>query len=198
MVESIRSSNSCRPLNKDGNALESLDYLKNALTEYRPVEAQIVSAVTQLSERERTLLSSEDAMVRGMVMGNLYESLAYEAIIDIATKSELIKSIVRKGSDVSKSHRTRIGRFGQDGLFYDPNGKTIIRGNGIDLREIDYILFDKNDRLLFCEAKLGGNYLKEFDYEIQYKRRLLEELFEKPGANNFAIMWGSGGVFSIE
>ena len=109
MVESIRSSNSCGHLDEYGNALESLDYLKNALTEYRPVEAQIVSAVTQLSERERKFLSSEGAMVRRMVMGNLYESLAYEAIIDIATRSELIKTIVRKGSDVSKSHRTRVG-----------------------------------------------------------------------------------------
>ncbi len=78
-------------------------------------------------------------------------------------------------------HRGRRNiHLGQNGFFYSRNGDITIRGNGQDLAEFDLLLVDNDNRIAFGEVVTSPSDLKEFEKEIEYKKRLLGYLFAQP------------------
>lgn len=157
--------------------MTSSSHLIGEALESHPVgDTLIERASMHVSAKLRSYLFSSSPLARGNAMGELYEALVYESILDIAASYNVISRVVRKRADVPLSQRTQTVTLDQDGLMYDKRGDLIIRGGGTDLGEFDVVLFDKLGDLLFCEAVISGNYLEGFDREIQYKRHLLTEL----------------------
>jgi hypothetical protein len=70
-------------------------------------------------------------------------------------------------------------RLGQNGFLLFQQGDIVIRGNGQDLAEFDLLLVDHEGQVSFGEVVTTPSDLKEFETEIQYKKRLLGYLFNQ-------------------
>lgn len=95
--------------------------------------------------------------------------------LDIAERTDEIRAVALKGADAPKGLRSV--RLGQNGFFYSRNGDITIRGNGQDLAEFDLVLLDRNGGIAFGEVVTSPSDLKEFEKEVEYKKRLLGYLF---------------------
>jgi len=121
---------------------------------------------------------SENQLRRGIATGYFYEATVYEMLLHITRSSNRIRYLTRKGADVSPERLRPYPALGQDGFFYSPLGELKIRGNGVDLAEVDFVLEDSEGGLLFGESKISGKFLANgFVEDLSYKRRLLAYLF---------------------
>lgn len=153
---------------------EIINYLQGKLYTFNPDDDIIYNALRHNKKQIRDDLFSEDNWKRRNAEGMWYEALIYEYFKSLSQDNDLIKGIVRKGDDI-------IGRpprpeFRQNGLYYDNNGQIVIRGNGQDLAEIDLIILDNRDKIIFVEIITSNQNLKHFDKEIIHKRTLFNAL----------------------
>jgi len=110
--------------------------------------------------------------------GRWFEAIVYELFLDAAETTEEIGGVAVKGADAPRGRRNI--HLGQNGFFYSRNGDITIRGNGQDLAEFDLLLVDHDKRIAFGEVVTSPSDLKEFEKEIEYKKRLLGYLFSQP------------------
>ena len=152
-----------------------LSWISEQFTRYKPERAVAVRALRHMRSADRKNLFSEDIMVMRTAEGYWFEYLIYEQLIRIAEQTKTIKKIVRKGTDVKK-HKTK-RQLGTNGIYSADKGDIRVRGNGQDLAEVDLLLFDNEDRVVFCEIVTSPSDLKDLEAEIIYKKKLFGYLF---------------------
>lgn len=146
------------------------------LSQVCPSEEIILRAKTHMTKEKSDLLSSKDTWHRKIAEGKFYEAVIYECLKK-AIKKDRQYSIIAKGCDY-KNNGTTKSLLGQDGIFYDEKtGDIVVRGNGQDIAEFDFILFKENTEVVFVEIKNSENNLKEFAKTVAYKRELIKLLF---------------------
>jgi hypothetical protein len=155
--------------------LKMLNWLDENFTSFQPNRDIALKAARHLSKMERKKLFSSDIEPMRTAEGRWYEAIIYETMLKVSLQSDLIKDIVRKGAD-ARYVRGKV-ELGQNGLFYSKLGDINIRGNGQDLAEVDLLLVDKNNAVAFAEIVTSPLDMKDFEEEIQYKKRLLGHLF---------------------
>jgi hypothetical protein len=156
---------------------ELIRWLNNNISSFQPDEMLAVQAAKHLSRIERNKLFSPEIEHMRTAEGRWYEAIIYEMFLNIAETTDEIRSVALKGADAPKGLRSV--RLGQNGFFYSRNGDITIRGNGQDLAEFDFVLLDKNGSIAFGEVVTSPSDLKEFEREIEYKKRLLGYLFRQ-------------------
>ena len=135
-------------------------------------------ALRHLRPADRKKLFSTDIPEMRTAEGRWFEAIAYEMILDLSLKTNLILSVVARGADgPAKVQRARLG---QNGLFYSNIGDIKVRGNGQDLAEVDLVLVDHTGALTFGEIITSPADLKEFEAEIRYKKQLFGYLYGQP------------------
>ncbi|HJJ75679.1 MAG TPA: hypothetical protein O0W80_00900, partial [Methanocorpusculum sp.] len=154
-----------------------LSWITEQFTRYKPERAVAVRALRHMRSADRKNLFSDDIMVMRTAEGYWFEYLIYEQLIRIAEQTKTIKKIVRKGADVKK-HKTK-RQLGTNGIYSADKGDIRVRGNGQDLAEVDLLLFDKDDRVVFCEIVTSPSDLKDLEAEIIYKKKLFGYLFSQ-------------------
>jgi hypothetical protein len=154
-----------------------LQWITEQFTRYHPDRAVAVRAMRHMRPTERRNLFSEDIMLMRTAEGYWFESLIYEQLLKIASQTNTIKKIVRKGADVPK-HKTKV-MLGTNGLYSAEKGDIRVRGNGQDLAEVDLLLFDSKNRVVFCEVVTSPADLKDLEAEIIYKKHLFSYLFQQ-------------------
>lgn len=143
-----------------------------------PEPSLALSATRHLSKIERAKLFSPDLEKMRTAEGRWYEAIIYEMFVGIAARSDVIQFLALKGADAPRGGRN--ARLGQNGIFYSRSGDITIRGNGQDLAEFDLLMVDGENKVTFAEVLTSPSDLKEFEVEIEYKRRLLGYLFDQP------------------
>lgn len=143
-----------------------------------PEPTLALNATRHLSRLERSKLFSKDLEKMRTAEGRWYEAIIYEMFIEISAKSEAIRFLALKGADAPRGGRS--AQLGQNGIFYSRSGDITIRGNGQDLAEFDLLMVDSDNHIIFTEVITSPSDLKEFEVEIEYKRRLLGYLFDQP------------------
>ena len=144
---------------------------------FHPRESLVVRATRHLNRGERRKLFSTDIGSMRTAEGRWYEAVIYETFLEISQKNNYLKYITAKGADAPK-RRARI-KLGQNGFYYSRSGDITIRGNGQDLAEFDILLIYYNNQVVFAEVITSPSDLKEFEIEIEYKKRLLGYLFSQ-------------------
>ena len=152
-----------------------LEWISEKFNRYVPTRSLAVRALRHMRPADRKSLFSEDIMLMRTAEGYWFEYLIYEQLIRIAEDTDTIKKIVRKGADV-KSHKVK-NQLGTNGIYSADKGDIRVRGNGQDLAEVDLLLFDKNDKVVFCEIVTSPADLKDLEEEIIYKKKLFGYLF---------------------
>lgn len=109
--------------------------------------------------------------------GRWYEAIMYETFRDLSLETDTIHRVAMKGADAPRGRRNF--RLGQNGFFYSRLGDITIRGNGQDLAEFDLLFFDADGHVAFSEIVTSGSDMKEFEKEIDYKKKLLGYLFNQ-------------------
>ncbi len=142
-----------------------------------PESATALTATRHLSRLERSKLFSPDLEKMRTAEGRWFEAIIYETFGKIAAKTEAIQFFALKGADAPRGGRK--ARLGQNGIYYSRSGDITIRGNGQDLAEFDLLIVDGDDRIMFAEVLTSPSDLKEFEIEIEYKRRLLGYLYDQ-------------------
>ena len=150
---------------------------KNRST-FQPDESYSVRAIRHISNIERNKLFSPDIEHMRTAEGRWFEAIVYEMFLDAAETTDEIGGVAVKGADAPRGRRNI--HLGQNGFFYSRNGDITIRGNGQDLAEFDLLLVDYDKRIAFGEVVTSPSDLKEFEKEIEYKKRLLGYLFAQP------------------
>ncbi|HJJ89953.1 MAG TPA: hypothetical protein O0Y05_02820, partial [Methanocorpusculum sp.] len=154
-----------------------LKWITEKFTRYHPNRAIAVRAMRHMRPEERKNLFSEDMMLMRTAEGYWFESLIYEQLLQIASQTNTIKKIVRKGADVPK-HKTKM-TLGTNGLYSAEKGDIRVRGNGQDLAEVDLLLFDNENKVVFCEIVTSPADLKDLEAEIIYKKHLFSYMFRQ-------------------
>ncbi|MDD1716791.1 MAG: hypothetical protein LUQ45_00880 [Methanoregulaceae archaeon] len=143
----------------------------------QPTRSMARNATRHLSNLERKKLFSPDIEQMRTAEGRWYEAIIYEMFRDITHESDQIKMIALKGADAPRGRRNV--RLGQNGLYYSRCGDITIRGNGQDLAEFDLLLVDQDGSVAFGEVVTSPSDMKEFEKEIEYKKKLLGYLFDQ-------------------
>ncbi|MDO5844154.1 MAG: hypothetical protein Q4Q53_03290 [Methanocorpusculum sp.] len=154
-----------------------LRWIKEQFTNYKPERSVAVRALRHMRPAERKNLFSEDIMLMRTAEGYWFENLIYEQLIRIAEQTDTIKKIVRKGADAR--HKKEKIRLGVNGIYSAEKGDIRVRGNGQDLAEVDLLLFDKNNSVVFCEIVTSPADLKDLEAEIIYKKKLFGYMFKQ-------------------
>ncbi len=156
------------------------EWVAEQLRSYNITKELVLSASSHVPQVFIKDLFSEDPWKKSIAKGYFYESAIYEAIFRLARSSNRIRRLTRKGADVSQGRLGPRPALGQDGLFYSPFGELKIRGNGVDLVEVDFVLEDSEGGMLVGESKLSGGFLADdFVEAVNFKRRLLTFLLSK-------------------
>jgi hypothetical protein len=150
---------------------------KNRST-FQPDESYSVRAIRHISNIERNKLFSPDIEHMRTAEGRWFEAIVYEMFLDAAETTDEIGGIAVKGADAPRGRRNIY--LGQNGFFYSRNGDITIRGNGQDLAEFDLLMVDHDNHIAFGEVVTSPSDLKEFEKEVEYKKRLLGYLFAQP------------------
>ncbi len=145
---------------------------------FQPDESFSARAIRHISNVERNKLFSPDIEHMRTAEGRWFEAIVYELFLDAGEITDEIGGVAVKGADAPKGRRNI--HLGQNGFFYSRNGDITIRGNGQDLAEFDLLLLDRDKRIAFGEVVTSPSDLKEFEKEIEYKKRLLGYLFAQP------------------
>ena len=143
----------------------------------QPTKMIAHNATRHLSSMERKKLFSPDIEHMRTAEGRWYEAIIYEMFRDITQESDQIRMIALKGADAPRGRRNV--RLGQNGLYYSRCGDITIRGNGQDLAEFDLLLVDRDGSVAFGEVVTSPSDMKEFEKEIEYKKKLLGYLFDQ-------------------
>ncbi|PKL58601.1 MAG: hypothetical protein CVV34_01560, partial [Methanomicrobiales archaeon HGW-Methanomicrobiales-5] len=109
--------------------------------------------------------------------GRWFEAIIYEMFLEISKNSDRIKYLAMKGADAPQQRENV--RLGQNGIFYSKYGDITVRGNGQDLAEFDLLLVDSDNHIAFAEVVTSPADLKEFEVEIEFKKKLLGYLFNQ-------------------
>jgi len=158
--------------------LQMITWLDKNFGSLQPTRAIIMRALRHLRPADRKKLFSTDIPEMRTAEGRWFEAIAYEMILDLSLKTNLILSVVARGADgPAKVQRARLG---QNGLFYSNIGDIKVRGNGQDLAEVDLVLVDHTGALTFGEIITSPADLKEFEAEIRYKKQLFGYLYGQP------------------
>ena len=152
-----------------------ITWLKNNFSTYHPTAAIALNATRHISKIARKKLFSDDIEPMRTAEGRWYEAIIYEMFLEMSLHSDEIRYLARKGADAPRQRNNF--RLGQNGFFYSPQGDIVVRGNGQDLAEFDLLLIDSSGQVAFGEVITTPSDLKEFEVEIQYKKRLLGYLF---------------------
>lgn len=180
--------------------------LKHFFESNQITEEIILRATEHLSEK--TIEGVNE--VQPQAIGEFYESLAYEMTLEFASINDDVRFVVAKGTDVSRHSRMYENHEESDGLSYENGAKIVIRGDGRTLGEYDLILFDRLGDIVYCEVKKNKMGFRRPKYKIQYKKKLLENLFgcrvdlllvysEVPSdsSENYEIIRGTDGDYSV-
>ncbi len=154
-----------------------LSWITEQFSGYRPGRLVAVRALRHMRPAERKNLFSEDIMLMRTAEGYWFEYLIYEQLIRIAEQTDTIKKIVRKGADVKRKKIKN--QLGTNNIYSAEKGDIRVRGNGQDLAEVDLLLFDKDDQVVFCEIVTSPADLKDLEAEIIYKKKLFGYLFHQ-------------------
>ena len=145
---------------------------------FQPDESFSARAIRHISNVEKNKLFSLDIEHMRTAEGRWFEAIVYEMFLDAAETTDEIGGVAVKGADAPRARRNI--HLGQNGFFYSRNGDITIRGNGQDLAEFDLLLLDNENRIAFGEVVTSPSDLKEFEIEVEYKKRLLGYLFAQP------------------
>lgn len=141
----------------------------------QPRKEHALRALRHLSRQEKKNLFSDEISYMRSAEGRWFEMITYEIFLDIAAKTDTIKTVILKGADVRG--RKPFPALGQDGFFYSRNGDITIRGNGQDLAEFDLLLTKPDGSVIFVEVVTSPSDLKDFLQEIYYKKQVIRYLF---------------------
>ena len=153
-------------------------WLNKNRSSFQPDESFAVRAMRHISNVEKNKLFSPDIEHMRTAEGRWFEAIVYEMFLDVEETTDEIGGVAVKGADAPRGKRNI--HLGQNGFFYSRNGDITIRGNGQDLAEFDLLLVDRNKRIAFGEVVTSPSDLKEFEIEVEYKKRLLGYLFAQP------------------
>lgn len=153
-------------------------WLNNNRSSFQPDESYSVRAIRHISNLEKNKLFSPDIEHMRTAEGRWFEAIVYEMFLDAGETTDEIGGVAVKGADAPRGRRNI--HLGQNGFFYSKNGDITIRGNGQDLAEFDLLLVDRDHRVAFGEVVTSPSDLKEFEIEVEYKKRLLGYLFAQP------------------
>lgn len=137
--------------------------------------AMVMDATVHMRKAERKKLFSPDIPSMRTAEGRWYEAVIYETMLHLAEQTPLISGMGRKGADAPPV-RSNV-RLGQNGLFYSNIGDIKIRGNGQDLAEFDLLFLDQNDQIAFGEIVTSPTDMKDFEIEINFKKRLIGYMY---------------------
>lgn len=148
--------------------------------ESNPISKELILQATRhVSPTKKKNLFSSVPLIRGNAIGYLYESIVYEIIVRITQESDEFSRFILRRGDVPGKFLAIRPSLGQNGFFYSSSGELTVRGDGIDLGEIDSMLFDRQRNVLCAEAMVSKNNLGGLVKEIRYKKHLLSLLFER-------------------
>jgi hypothetical protein len=150
-------------------------WLNKNPSSFQPDESFSGRAIRHISKVERNKLFSPDIEHMRTAEGRWFEAIVYEMFLDAAETTDEIGGVAVKGADAPRG--TRNIHLGQNGFYYSRNGDITIRGNGQDLAEFDLLLLDNEKHIAFGEVVTSPSDLKEFEKEVEYKKRLLGYLF---------------------
>ncbi|MDO9326352.1 MAG: hypothetical protein Q7T80_15485, partial [Methanoregula sp.] len=124
-----------------------------------------------MNKVERKKLFSPDIEPMRTAEGRWFEAIVYEMFLEISQNSDRIKYLAMKGADAPQQRDSV--QLGQNGIFYSKYGDITVRGNGQDLAEFDLLLVDSDNHIAFAEVVTSPADLKEFEAEIEFKKKLL-------------------------
>ncbi len=156
---------------------ELTSWLKQNRSLLQPTRVHAASAVRHMNKIERKRLFSPEIEQMRTAEGRWYEAIAYEMFAELTARTDVIKYMALKGADAPCGRKNI--QLGQNGLYYSRCGDITIRGNGQDLAEFDLLMVDGQDRVAFAEVVTSASDMKEFEKEIEYKKRLLGYLFDQ-------------------
>jgi len=162
---------------------------------FQPDESFSARAIRHISNVEKNKLFSPDIEHMRTAEGRWFEAIVYEMFLDAAETTDEIGGVAVKGADAPRGRRNI--HLGQNGFFYSRNGDITIRGNGQDLAEFDLLLLDNENRIAFGEVVTSPSDLKEFEIEVEYKKRLLGYLFAQPSVQFLLISSFDISHFSV-
>ncbi|OPY39332.1 MAG: hypothetical protein A4E35_00103 [Methanoregula sp. PtaU1.Bin051] len=154
-----------------------IPWLSSNFRNFKPTPAIALNATRHMNKIERKKLFSPDIEPMRTAEGRWFEAIIYEMFLDISKKSDRIRYLARKGADAPK--KRELARIGQNGIFYSKYGDIVIRGNGQDLAEFDLLLVTSDNEVAFAEVVTSPSDLKEFEQEIEYKKKLLCYLYNQ-------------------
>jgi hypothetical protein len=143
----------------------------------QPRKEHAQRALRHLSKVEKKNLFSDEISYMRSAEGRWFEMIAYELFLDIAGKTDAIKTVVLKGADVRG--KNPFPALGQNGFYYSRNGDITIRGNGQDLAEFDLLMTKPDGSVIFVEVVTSPSDLKDFLQEIYYKKQVIRYLFNQ-------------------
>jgi hypothetical protein len=155
--------------------MKMIDWLNTNFTGIPPSKQLARRAIRHLKKKEKIQLFSHEISQMRAAEGRWYESLIYEMVLDISSRTELISGVFRKGAD-APFPPVEVA-LGQSGLFYSSRGDVNVRGNGQDLAEVDLLLQSSSGAIAFAEIVTSPADLKGLEDEIQFKKCLLGYIF---------------------
>ena len=133
--------------------------------------------MSHLSGSYKKELFSADIHAKCNAIGNWYEAIIYDRLIELANLHSDFK-IVQKLNNALKND-IHIPQIGQDGLFYDKKGAIVARGMGPDLGELDIIITNDRGEIVFAEISYAKHNLESYKEEIEYKQSLMSAFFNR-------------------
>lgn len=154
-----------------------VSWLKKNVSSFQPTKTIALRATRHMNKVEQKKLFSDELEHMRTAEGRWFEHIIYEMFVEMSEHTDNIRYLARKGADAPRGGRKM--QLGQNGFFYSRCGDINIRGNGQDLAEFDLLLVDGDDRVVFGEVITSASDIKEFEQEIDYKKRLLGYLFDQ-------------------
>lgn len=153
------------------------EWIESHIKQCQPKKEHAQRALRHLSKVEKKNLFSEDISYMRSAEGRWFEMITYELFLDIASKTDAIKTVVLKGADAKG--KKPFPALGQNGFFYSRNGDITLRGNGQDLAEFDLLMTKPDGSVIFVEVVTSPSDLKDFLQEIYYKKQVIRYLFNQ-------------------
>jgi hypothetical protein len=154
-----------------------IPWLNSNFKNFKPNAKIALNATRHMNKVERKKLFSPDIEPMRTAEGRWFEAIVYEMFLEISKGSDRIKYLARKGADAPQQ-RDNV-QLGQNGIFYSKYGDITVRGNGQDLAEFDLLLVDSDGHIAFAEVVTSPADLKEFEAEIEFKKKLLGYLYNQ-------------------
>jgi hypothetical protein len=144
---------------------------------FKPNAQIALNATRHMNKIERKKLFSPDIEPMRTAEGRWFEAIVYEMFLEISKNSDRIKYLAMKGADAP--HQREGAGLGQNGIFYSKYGDITVRGNGQDLAEFDLLLVNSDNHIAFAEVVTSPADLKEFEQEIEFKKKLLGYIYNQ-------------------